>query len=255
MFKTTGDGFLAEFASPVEAVRCALDVQEALAPAATREPSGSLQLRIGINLGDIIVEEDGDVYGDGVNVAARLQQLAEAGGILISAAVFEHVDGKIEASFDSRGDRQIKNILKPVRVYAVHVGQTVGGKPVPPLKQSVSFCRAPDGVQLAWTAVGSGPPLFKAANWMNHLEYDWESPIFHHFLERLASGHTLIRYDARGNGMSDWDVEELSLDAWVSDLETVVEAAGLTGFPCSACPRAALSRSLTPPDTRTRFRI
>jgi class 3 adenylate cyclase/pimeloyl-ACP methyl ester carboxylesterase len=229
VFKTTGDGFLAEFPSPVEAVRCALDVQDALAAAANRE-SGSLQLRIGINLGDIIVEEDGDVYGDGVNVAARLQQLAEAGGILISAAVHEHVEGKIDASFESRGDRQVKNIAKPVRVYAVRGGPPFA-KPEASLTQSVSFCRAPDGVQLAWAAVGRGPPLFKAANWMNHLEYDWESPIFHHFLQRLASGHTLIRYDARGNGMSDWDVEALSLDAWVSDLETVVEAAGLDRFP------------------------
>jgi pimeloyl-ACP methyl ester carboxylesterase len=66
---------------------------------------------------------------------------------------------------------------------------------------------------------------------MNHLEYDWESPVFHPILERLATDYTLIRYDARGNGMSDWEVEELSLDAWVKDLETAVEAAGLDRFP------------------------
>jgi len=68
--------------------------------------------------------------------------------------------------------------------------------------------------------------LVKTANWMNHLEYDWESPIWRHLLEGLAKNHTLIRYDARGNGLSDWDVDELSLEAWVSDLETVVDTIG-----------------------------
>ena len=71
----------------------------------------------------------------------------------------------------------------------------------------------------------------KTANWMNHLEYDWESPIWQHVFRGLAREHTLIRYDPRGNGMSDWDVDELSLDAWVNDLETVVDAAGLERFP------------------------
>ena len=86
LVKTTGDGFLCEFGSPVEAVRCAVEVQEA-----TKANGGSdLLLRMGINLGDIIVEPDGDIYGDGVNVAARLEQLADPGGICISGAVHEH---------------------------------------------------------------------------------------------------------------------------------------------------------------------
>ena len=76
-----------------------------------------------------------------------------------------------------------------------------------------------------------GPLLVKTANWMNHLEFDWESPIWRHFLYGLAKNRTLVRYDARGNGLSDWEVGELSLDAWVSDLETVVAAAGLNRFP------------------------
>jgi pimeloyl-ACP methyl ester carboxylesterase len=86
-------------------------------------------------------------------------------------------------------------------------------------------------VRLAYAISGSGPILVKAANWMNHLEYDWESPIWRHVFRGLSREHTLIRYDARGNGMSDWDVDELSIDAWVSDLETVVDAAGVERFP------------------------
>jgi class 3 adenylate cyclase/pimeloyl-ACP methyl ester carboxylesterase len=233
VFKTTGDGFLVEFQSPVEAVRCAVGVQEALAPNASQEFSQGLQLRIGINLGDIIIEDDGDVYGDGVNVAARLEQLAEPGGVAISGKIYEEVRDKLPYSFDDRGELAVKNIARPVRVYNVRAGRAVGAelRTGAELRQFISFCRAPDGVQLAWAKVGSGPPLVKAANWMNHLEYDWESPVFHPFLERLATDYTLVRYDARGNGMSDWEVEELSLDAWVKDLEAVVDAAGLDRFP------------------------
>jgi pimeloyl-ACP methyl ester carboxylesterase/DNA-binding winged helix-turn-helix (wHTH) protein len=97
--------------------------------------------------------------------------------------------------------------------------------------QTIKYCRAPDGVRLAYAISGSGPFLVKSANWMNHLEYDWESPIWRHVFRGLSRGHTLIRYDARGNGMSDWDVDKLSLDAWVTDLETVVDAAGAESFP------------------------
>jgi pimeloyl-ACP methyl ester carboxylesterase/DNA-binding winged helix-turn-helix (wHTH) protein len=96
--------------------------------------------------------------------------------------------------------------------------------------QTIKYCRAPDGVRLAYAISGSGPFLVKSGNWMNHLEYDWESPIWRHVFRGLSRGHTLVRYDARGNGMSDWDVDTLSLDAWVNDLETVVDAVGVERF-------------------------
>ena len=119
VFKTTGDGLLVEFPSPVEAVRCAVAVQETLASQASQEPSQPLQLRIGINLGDIIIEEDGDVYGDGVNVAARLEQLADPGGISISGKVYEEVRDKLPYAFEDRGEQQVKNIARPVKVYGL----------------------------------------------------------------------------------------------------------------------------------------
>jgi len=99
------------------------------------------------------------------------------------------------------------------------------------IDQKIDYCRTSEGVRLAYATAGSGPPLVKAANWLNHLEYDWESPVWQHVVHGLAQRHTLIRYDARGNGMSDWDVEGLSLEAWVSDLETVVDAVGAERFP------------------------
>jgi pimeloyl-ACP methyl ester carboxylesterase len=86
-------------------------------------------------------------------------------------------------------------------------------------------------VRLAYAISGSGPFLVKKGNWLNHLEYDWVSPICRHVFRGLSRGHTLVRYDARGNGMSDWDVDTLSLDAWVTDLEPVVDAVGVERFP------------------------
>jgi pimeloyl-ACP methyl ester carboxylesterase/DNA-binding transcriptional LysR family regulator/AraC-like DNA-binding protein len=96
--------------------------------------------------------------------------------------------------------------------------------------QEVRYCAAQDGTRLAWSAVGSGPPLVKTANWLNHITFDWESPLWRHWLLALTSGHTLIRYDERGNGLSDWDTPEFSFEAFVDDLETVVDAAGLDEF-------------------------
>lgn len=98
------------------------------------------------------------------------------------------------------------------------------------MQQRVRFATASDGVRIAWAEVGGGPPIVKAANWLNHLEHDWESPVWRHLFRALAATHTLIRYDERGNGLSDWNVEDLSFDAFVRDLETVVDAAGIDRF-------------------------
>jgi pimeloyl-ACP methyl ester carboxylesterase/DNA-binding winged helix-turn-helix (wHTH) protein len=102
--------------------------------------------------------------------------------------------------------------------------------PTPPLRQDIKFCTASDGVRIAYATVGSGPPLLKTANWLNHLEYDWQSPIWSHLLRAIASNRQLIRYDERGNGLSDWEVGDISFDAFVRDLESVVEANGLQRF-------------------------
>ncbi len=98
------------------------------------------------------------------------------------------------------------------------------------LRHEIHFCTACDGVRLAYAEVGEGPPLVKAANWLNHLEYDWHSPIWSHLLQELAAEHRLVRYDSRGNGLSDWIVDEISFDAYVRDLESVVDAAKLDRF-------------------------
>jgi pimeloyl-ACP methyl ester carboxylesterase/DNA-binding winged helix-turn-helix (wHTH) protein len=109
--------------------------------------------------------------------------------------------------------------------------QVAGGAPAPPaLQQQVHFCTASDGAHIAYALAGDGPPLVKAANWLNHLEYDWQSPIWTPLLHALAAEYQLIRYDERGNGLSDWDVDDISFDAFVHDLETVTDAVGLERF-------------------------
>jgi adenylate cyclase len=124
LIKTTGDGMLAEFASPIAAVRCAVEIQDYLS-----SMPDALELRIGLNLGDVIVQEDGDVYGEGINMAARLEGIADPGGILISSKVHGEVEGKLDLSFEDRGERQLKNISKPVRAYAIRA-RTYSSAPV-----------------------------------------------------------------------------------------------------------------------------
>jgi pimeloyl-ACP methyl ester carboxylesterase/DNA-binding winged helix-turn-helix (wHTH) protein len=100
-----------------------------------------------------------------------------------------------------------------------------------PLEQRIRFCTASDGVRIAYATSGAGPPLVKPANWLTHLEFDWESPVWRHWLRELSRDHTLVRYDERGSGLSDRDAADLSFDAWVRDLETVADAGGLDRFP------------------------
>ncbi len=98
-------------------------------------------------------------------------------------------------------------------------------------RQRIGFAKATDGTRIAWARIGTGPPLIKAANWLNHLELDWDSPIWSPLFQELARDHCLIRYDERGNGMSDWDVADLGFEAFVTDLDCVVQASRHDRFP------------------------
>ena len=232
---TAGDSILAEFGSVVDAVTCAVEIQRGMvARNAEVSPDRRIEFRIGINLGDVITDGT-DIFGDGVNIAARLEGISDRGGICISRQVLDQVDGKLDLTYRELGRQNLKNIAKPVEVYAIQLdGAASPGSRVlaaANLKQKIQYCKAPDGVRLAYSTVGTGPPMLRSAHYLGHLEYDWELPILRPFLLGLAKDHTLIRYDARGNGLSDWDVRDVSLDAWVSDMETVADAAGLDRFP------------------------
>jgi TolB-like protein/class 3 adenylate cyclase len=147
LVKTTGDGLLVEFASVVDAVRCAVEVQQGMPGRNTDVGADSrIELRIGINLGDVIVEGD-DLYGDGVNIAARIEALADAGGVFVSNTVHDHVRDRLPFVFEDLGEQQVKNIARPVRVYRV--------RPESPLPSSPA--RSPDQVRGGEGRVGVLP--------------------------------------------------------------------------------------------------
>ena len=246
--KTTGDGALVEFGSVVDAVQCAVAIQRGmLSRNAGICEDKRIVFRIGVNVGDIIID-DGDIFGDGVNIAARLEALCEPGGVCISRAANDQIRDKLALAFADLGEQTVKNIsraigvfgLAPTDIEALPEPQALqleeyeaigrGGRLAHGYQQEVQFCMTRDGVQLAYSRVGSGPPLVKTGNWMTHLEFDFESPIWRHLYRELSRDHSLIRYDARNNGLSDRDVDEVSFETFVSDLEAVVDASGLERF-------------------------
>jgi class 3 adenylate cyclase/pimeloyl-ACP methyl ester carboxylesterase len=239
--KTTGDGVLVEFPSVVDAVGCAVGIQRGMASRNSSVPADKrIVFRVGINVGDIIIDGD-DIFGDGVNIAARLQTLCEPGGLCISRTANDQIRDKLSLAFADLGEQTVKNISRAIGVFGLAAKDIEALPETPPsgpdappsdatYEQKIQFCMAPDGVQIAYSRIGRGPPLVKTGNWMTHLEFDFESPIWQHLYRELARDHTLIRYDARGNGLSDREVEDVTFETFVHDLETVVDAAGVERF-------------------------
>lgn len=232
VFKSTGDGALVEFPSAVDAVLSAIEVQRVLARRNADVPADRrIELRIGISLGDVIVDGD-DLHGNGINVAARIEKLAEPGGICVSDNVREHLKSVEEIDLQDLGTFEVKNIADPVSVYRVLL-EPRSAKPSASVSQNdqiVRFCTTADGVRIAYSTVGDGPPVVIVSNWITHLELDWQLPARRALIEMLARNHRVVRYDARGNGLSDWEVADMSFEASVLDLVTVVDELGLDRF-------------------------
>lgn len=228
-----GDAVLAKFDAVVDAISSAVDVQSRIAERnEVLADERKVNFRIGINLGDVI-EDRGDIYGDGVNIAARLEGLANPGGICISDSVRSAVTEKLDLYFEDMGEQFLKNINDPVRAYQVRKGggrSQSSGSHQKNLVQEVHLHMTDDGVSLAYSMIGEGQPLVKAANWMNHLEFEIHNPPWQHWWATLSAQNQLIRYDQRGNGLSDWNVDNLTFDYFVSDLESIVDAIEIDRF-------------------------
>jgi class 3 adenylate cyclase/pimeloyl-ACP methyl ester carboxylesterase len=264
----TGDESLSIFPSALRAVDCAIAIQSAL------RSDPDLRLRIGIHLGDVL-RKNGEVIGDGVNIASRVRPLAEPGGICVSEPVYQMVRSRTHVTSRSLGSRALKNVAAPLNVYALSAGETGAAAPAPAkrrrtglaiaaaavllvlggvalqrdallawlalnvprlvggsVEQQIGFVTTPDGVQIAYGTAGAGPPLVLVLGWGTHLTEGMGSPLYDQAgsLAFWSRDHTVVRYDGRGFGLSDRDVTDFSLDAKVSDLETVVDALGLDQF-------------------------
>ena len=161
--KTIGDGMLVEFASAVDAVRCAFEIQQTMTERnEDTSDDRRIDFRVGINVGDIVIDE-GDIFGDGVNVAARLESIAERGGVCVSRQVLDQIEGKVPVVCRELGRQNLKNIARPVEVYAISLNDA--GPPgstflaTANLHQKIKYCNAADNVRLAYATVGAGPPL------------------------------------------------------------------------------------------------
>src|SRR6202022_1204163 len=155
--KTTGEGVLVEFASVVDAGRCAVAVQQAMPERNTGVAADSrIELRIGINLGDVIVEGE-DLYGDGVNIAARIEALADAGGVFVSNTVHDHVRDRLPFVFEDLGEQQVKNIARPVRVYRVREPTTAATSPSGCASPALPLPDKPSLAVLAFANMSSDP--------------------------------------------------------------------------------------------------
>jgi adenylate cyclase len=155
--KTTGDGLLVEFASVVDAVRCAVAVQQAMAERNTGVAADNrIELRIGINLGDVIVEGD-DLYGDGINIAARIEALADAGGVFVSNTAYEQVRDRLPFVFEDLGERQVKNITRPVRVYGVRDASAAAKSPAASASPALPLPNKPSIAVLPFANLSGDP--------------------------------------------------------------------------------------------------
>ena len=239
--KLLGDGALIEFQSAGQALSAAVAIQTRLRdPQNPYQTAGGIQIRAGLHVGDITVDGD-DIFGDGVNIAARLQSAAEPGGVLASRMICDLAGADFADRMRGEGLHTFKGIAHPIEVLSVDFTDkaTLKMRRAFETAQQIQYCRTDDGVNLAWSVIGEGSPIVKAPNWIGHLELDWRNPGFAPICTSIARHHQLIRFDARLNGLSDWEAEICSFERFVDDLEEIFDVAGVQRAPILAMSQGA----------------
>jgi class 3 adenylate cyclase/pimeloyl-ACP methyl ester carboxylesterase len=238
-----GDALLAEFDRASDAVAAALTFQDSNSAFNQKlKDDVKPDARIGVALGEVVIA-DSTLTGTGVVLAQRLEQLAGVGNVVIQGAVKEAIPHRLPFEYEFLGEQSLKGFDEPVRAFAVNLIEGESISPPEGLKTSASeigladqspvqYCSSPDGVSIAHTKVGEGYPLVAVGSWMTHLEEDWANPMWGHYLSNLARDFSVIRYDQRGNGMSDWENVDISFDRMVDDLKAVID--------CYDCEKVAL---------------
>jgi class 3 adenylate cyclase/pimeloyl-ACP methyl ester carboxylesterase len=230
--KLMGDGAIVEFPAAASALEAAVEIQTKM-----RRPDLPYNVpeRIHLHAGDVTIEGS-ELLGDGINIAARLEAAADPGGILISKIFCELAGPSNAASLRRHGARSFKGIAQPIEVLSVNFEESEPQfrRAQHAAEQAVRFCKSKDGVGLAWTENGNGSPIVKAPNWIGHLSLDWRNPGMAPIISSLSNDYRLVRFDARGNGLSDWDVVEISFERFVDDLESVFDAAEIERAPILA---------------------
>jgi len=229
-----GDALLAEFERASDAVTAALAFQHSnSAFNQNLEDDVKPDARIGIALGEVVIA-DSTLTGTGVVLAQRLEQLAGVANVVIQGAVKETIPHRLPFEYEFLGEQSLKGFDEPVRAFTVKLieGESISPAETPKTSASkigladqspVQYCSSPDGVRIAYAEVGEGYPLVAVGSWISHLEEDWSNPMWGHYLSNLAQDFTVIRYDQRGNGMSDWDNVDISFDRMVDDLKAVID--------------------------------
>ena len=229
-----GDALLAEFDRASDAVTAALAFQHSNS-AFNQNLMDDVKpdTRIGIALGEVVIA-DSTLTGIGVVLAQRLEQLAGVNKVVIQGAIKEAMPHRLPFEYEFLGEQSLKGFKEPVRAFAVKLieGESLLAPEATKTSASeigladqspVQYCSSRDGVSIAHAKVGGGFPLVFAGAWMTHLEEDWSNPANRPYISQLAKDFTIIRYDQRGNGMSDWDNVDISFDKMVDDLEVVID--------------------------------
>ena len=236
IIKTTGDGFLATFESALNAVDCSIEIQIKINDFELKyNDDDRIWYRLGINIGDVVIDE-GDVFGNSVNIASRLEAIADPGGICITCDIFENVKNLNSYKFEHLGNQFLKNINQQIDVYKILIQSSKkninhANQILTDIDQEIRYCSSKDKTIIAYAKVGNGPPILKAPNFMSSLEHDWRNPLWTHMYRFLAQERTLVRFDQRGNGSSDLDPLEITFNNFVEDMEAVVHDSKIEKFP------------------------